>query len=61
MLESLELLEMLAAFLPERKFVPAEPRVIDNEIQRVSDATAALREQMAAMPTPVHRSTAALS
>ncbi len=53
MFDSLELLEFLAALLPERKFVPAEPRVIENEIQRVSDATAALGERLTAVPTPV--------
>jgi hypothetical protein len=55
MLESLELLELLAALLPERKFEPAEHRVVENEIKRVSDATAALGERLAAVPTPVSK------
>ena len=55
MFDSLELLDSWPA-LPERKFVPAEPRVIENEIQRVSDATAALGERLTAGPTPVANS-----
>ncbi len=41
------------------RFVPAEPA--ERKIKRVSDATAALREQLAANPTRARRSTAALS
>jgi hypothetical protein len=45
----LDLLELLAVVLPEPKFDPAEPAAVENEIQRVSDDTADLRERL---PTP---------